>query len=105
MHAVAAILHDLGFDKNPNSTIVSPDRRFEVDGAIAARNFIRAHSDGRGWEERRVQLVWDAIALHGDQRIALFKEPDIAMVSRGIAMDFSGPNLGVTEQEYNRVFS
>ena len=105
VHAVALILHDLGFDRTPNSIIVSPDRRFEVDGAIAARSFIRAHPDGRHWEERRVQLVWDAIALHGELKIAFFKEPDVEAVARGIGLDFSGPNLGVTEAEYAAVLA
>ncbi|KXX82079.1 hypothetical protein MMYC01_201567 [Madurella mycetomatis] len=103
VHAVAALLHDLGFERDPNSTIVSPDRRFEVDGAIASRTFIRGHRDGRRWEERRVQLVWDAIALHGESKIAYFKEPEVEAVARAIALDFSGPDRGITEAEYAAV--
>jgi hypothetical protein len=103
VHAVSLILHDLGFDRAPNSTISTLDRRFEVDGAIAARNFIRAHRHGRHWEEHRVQLVWDAIALHTEQRIAFFKEPEVEAVAKSIDLDFSGPALGVTEAEYAAV--
>ncbi|KAK4223420.1 hypothetical protein QBC38DRAFT_487716 [Podospora fimiseda] len=103
VHAVAALLHDLGWDKSPTSPFVSPDRRFEVDGAIASRNFIRSHPHGSRWEERRVQLVWDAIALHTEPRIAWFKEPDVEVVQKGIGMDFSGPGFGVTRQEYDAV--
>jgi hypothetical protein len=103
VHAVAAILHDLGWDRGPNSTLVSPDRRFEVDGAIAARDFIRAHEDGKKWDERRVQLVWDAIALHTERSIAYFKELDVQVVSRGIALDFEGPGQGVTKESYGAV--
>jgi hypothetical protein len=105
IQAIALVLHDLGADHTPNSTIVSPDRRFEVDGAIAARSFIRAHRDGRHWEERKVQLVWDAIALHSEPKFALFKEPDVATVSLGNDLDFSGPGLGVTEAEYAAVLA
>jgi hypothetical protein len=105
VHAVAAILHDLGLDRAPNSPIVSPDRRFDVDGAIAARDFIRAHRDGKRWEERRVQLVWDAIALHGDFRITLFKEPEVAAVGMGVRMDSSEPTNGVTQEEYDGVLA
>ncbi|KAJ4006002.1 hypothetical protein NW752_001247 [Fusarium irregulare] len=47
IHAVATLLHDLGWDKTENSPIVSTDKRFEVDGAIAAREFIHAHRDGK----------------------------------------------------------
>jgi hypothetical protein len=103
VHAVAILLHDLGFDRTPNSTIVTLDHRFEVDGAIAARKFIRAHQQGRHWEERRVQLVWDAIALHGEHRFSLFKEPEVETVSRSVSLDFSGPSLGISEAEYSAV--
>ncbi|KAK3368733.1 hypothetical protein B0H63DRAFT_80781 [Podospora didyma] len=103
VQAVSLLLHDLGFDRTPNSRLVSPDRRFEVDGAIAARDFIRDHRDGRRWDEHRVQLVWDAIALHTEQKYALYKEPDVAAVSTGIFMDFAGPSNGVTQAQYAAV--
>ncbi|EAQ87064.1 hypothetical protein CHGG_08317 [Chaetomium globosum CBS 148.51] len=103
VHAVAALLHDLGWDQTDGSPMVSADRRFEVDGAIAARNFIRDHRDGKRWEERRVQLVWDAIALHTQQSIALFKELDVQVVHKGIITDFDGPQLGITKDEYAAV--
>ncbi|KAH6649248.1 hypothetical protein F5144DRAFT_1868 [Chaetomium tenue] len=103
VHAVALLLHDLGFERTPNSTIVTLDHRFEVDGAIAARKFIRAHSQGRHWEERRVQLVWDAIALHGEHRFSFFKEPEVETVSKSVTLDFSGPDFGISEAEYAAV--
>jgi hypothetical protein len=100
VHAVASLLHDLGWDQAQDSTVVSHDRRFEVDGAIAARNFIEARHDGQNWEERRVQLVWDAIALHTERSIAFYKELDVQVVSKGIQMDFAGPLYGVPEDDY-----
>ena len=103
VHAVASLLHDLGWDRTDGSPMISVDRRFEIDGAIAARNFIRDHRDGKRWEERRVQLVWDAIALHTEQSIALFKELDVQVVHKGIITDFDGPQLGITEDEYAAV--
>jgi hypothetical protein len=103
VHAVAAILHDLGWDHSANSPYVSSDRRFEVDGAIAARDFIQNHEHGKAWDERRVQLVWDAIALHSQQSIAFFKELDVQVVAKGILLDFEGPRFGVTDDEYNTV--
>ncbi|KAL2195606.1 hypothetical protein P885DRAFT_39978 [Corynascus similis CBS 632.67] len=103
VHAVAAILHDLGWDQTEESPLVSPDRRFEVDGAIAARSFIRSHQDGKRWDEQRVQLVWDSIALHTQENIALFKELDVQVVHKGIMLDFAGPGHGVTEDEYAAV--
>lgn len=103
VQAVSILLHDLGFDRTPGSSIVSPDRRFEVDGAIAARTFLRGHADGRRWDEHRVQLVWDAIALHTEPKYAYFKEPDVQAVAKGIQLDFEGPGRGVTEAEYEAV--
>ncbi|RYP69455.1 hypothetical protein DL771_006107 [Monosporascus sp. 5C6A] len=81
-HAVATLMHDLGWDRRPNSPFVSGDRRFEVDGAFAARAFLEAHEEGRRWQnDGRMQLV----------------------VSKGIGLDFSGPGFGVTEAEYAAV--
>jgi len=103
VQAVSLLLHDLGADQSPGSPNISPDRRFEVDGAIAARNFIHNHRDGRRWDKHRVQLVWDAIALHTESKLALYKEPDVATVSTGVFMDFSGPSNGVTAAQYAAV--
>jgi len=38
----------------------SADKRFEVDGANVARDFLRSH----GIAERDIGTVWTAIALH-----------------------------------------
>jgi HD superfamily phosphodiesterase len=53
---VAAAFHDLGLTKK----FSSPNERFEVDGANAARQFLTAHNV----PEEQVQTVWEAIALH-----------------------------------------
>lgn len=53
---VAALFHDLGLvDKYQTET-----KRFEVDGADAAREFLRRH----GIADLKADLVWEAIALH-----------------------------------------
>lgn len=110
VHAVAALLHDLGWDRDPHSHMISPDKRFEVDGAIAAREFILSqsspHLSGKGkskWDKHRIQLVWDAIALHTQRGIAYYKEPEVEVVAKGVGMDFLGPGWGVTREEYNNV--
>ncbi|KAM7191515.1 hypothetical protein V8F33_008866 [Rhypophila sp. PSN 637] len=104
--AVASLLHDLGTDRRPNSPHVSKDRRFEVDGAISARKFIRSHPDGKKWDERRVQLVWDAIALHSEPKYALFKEVEVEVAWRGNEVEFSGgEKYGITEEEKRRVMN
>jgi hypothetical protein len=104
VHAVATILHDLGWDERPNSPLISNDRRFEVDGAIAARSFIIGHSEGKRWPKDKVQLVWDSIALHTQQSIWLYKEPDVAVVAQGIYSDIFGPTLGITQTQYDTVW-
>jgi hypothetical protein len=53
---VAAAFHDFG----PLKKYSSPNERFEVDGANAARQFLSTHN----LPEDHVQTVWEAIALH-----------------------------------------
>jgi hypothetical protein len=103
VHAVASILHDLGWDRTPGSPLISPDKRFEVDAAIAAREWIRNHTDGQHWEERRVQLVWDAIALHAEAAFFNYKETDVMVVGSGVSIDLRGPRLGVTKEKFDEI--
>ena len=71
-------------------SLISNDKRFEVDGAYIARDFITKHGD---WDKHRVQLLWDAIALHTSPSIAHHKEPEVFATNLGIMADFFGPNL------------
>lgn len=82
--AVSAILHDLGLTDR-----YAAQERFEVDGANAARSFLRE----RNIPAQQIQLVWDAIALHSSRSIALHKEPEVAMTHSGIAVDVIGAGL------------
>jgi len=80
--AVGTLLHDLGL----TSGFAGP-RRFEIEGADAARVFAR----GEGVDDRRVQLIWDTVALNSTPSIALYKEAEVALCTAGIALDFGGP--------------
>lgn len=81
--AVSTLLHDLGLTEHaPGSN------RFEVNGAEVARAFVRE----QGFDDRRAQLVWDSIALHGTPSIGVFKEPEVALCARGIGADFGTPD-------------
>lgn len=82
---VAAVLHDLGLVE----AYQTPSERFEVDGADAARRFLREQR----MPAARVEVVWDAIALHTNAGIAKRKRPEIAMVSVGSGLDFAGNDL------------
>ena len=43
------------------------------------------------WDERRLQLLWDAVALHATPSIVAHKEPEVAATCLGIAADLFGP--------------
>ncbi|KAF4626861.1 hypothetical protein G7Y89_g11296 [Cudoniella acicularis] len=102
VHAVAAILHDLGWDKT--GELISKDKRFEVDGAIAAWNFIEAAVNNgtadNDWDENRKQLVWDSIALHTTPQISAYKQPVVALTGFGILSDFQGPHSNCCDPEH-----
>jgi len=104
-HAIAAILHDMGWDCT--GELISKDRRFEVDGADAARDFLRREGLATEWDKHRLQLVWDAIALHSTGSIVFYKEPEVQACAHGIWADLVGPggvsNGLLTWEEYHRV--
>lgn len=79
--AVTTILHDLGLAEGFNGPL-----RFEVEGANAARAFARHE----GLDDRRVQLIWDGVALNSTPSIALYKEAEIALATMGIGLDWGG---------------
>lgn len=89
LHSIAALLHDLGWDNT--DTLISKHKRFEVDGANAARAFVEKEGVAEDWDHHRKQLLWDAIALHTTVSIALEKEPEVAACSYGILADIAGP--------------
>ncbi len=80
--AVATLLHDLSLADH----FSGGHRRFEVEGADVAREFARE----QGLDDRRVQLVWDTVALNSTPSIALYKEPEVALSAAGIGVDWGG---------------
>ncbi|WP_069885140.1 HD domain-containing protein [Streptomyces luteocolor] len=76
---VGAMFHDLGLGERFHSS----GRRFEVDGADEARDFLRGH----GVPEDAVRRVWTAIALHTTPGIPEFMEPEVALVTAGVEYD------------------
>ena len=55
--AIGTILHDIGLTAG-----LSGPNRFEVNGAAAARSFVKE----RGFSDLRAQLIWDLVALKLD---------------------------------------
>jgi hypothetical protein len=88
--AVSTVLHDLGLAGR-----YTAENRFEVDGADAARAFLK----DRGMSMQQTQVVWDAIALHTTRSIALHKEPEVVMTHSGIAVDVIGAGLDRIPQD------
>jgi HD superfamily phosphodiesterase len=79
---IAAMFHDIGLVDGHRSA----HDRFEVDGANAAREFLRQ----RGLEAESIRIVWDAIALHTTPGIPQHKEPEVALVTAGVELDVLG---------------
>jgi len=79
---VAAAFHDFGLIRK----FSSPDQRFEVDGANAARQFLTAHDI----PEERVQIAWEAIALHTTPGITQYMSPEVALLYSGVGLDVVG---------------
>ncbi|MEI2415657.1 HD domain-containing protein [Orrella sp. JC864] len=83
-----AMFHDIGLMPSHSSQ----HERFEVDGAHAARDFLRSH----GISEEDAYTVWTAIALHTTPGIPVHMHPVVALVTAGVEMDV----LGLTYNEY-----
>lgn len=78
----AAMFHDIGLTaRYENSRL-----RFEVDGANAARDFLRGHAVS----ESDIETVWNAVALHTTPGIPAFMRAEIALVQAGAGMDVAG---------------
>lgn len=77
-----AMFHDMGLTPEYSSA----HDRFEVDGANAARDFLRRHKV----PQEDIEKVWTAIALHTTPGIPQYMHPVIALVTAGVEMDVLG---------------
>jgi hypothetical protein len=84
-----AMFYDMGLMRAHSSA----HKRFEVDGANAARDFLRSH----GIEPQDIDTVWTAIALHTTPGIPQHMHPVVALVTAGVEMDV----LGLAYDEYS----
>jgi hypothetical protein len=83
-----AMFHDIGLTEPYRQSQL----RFEVDGANAARDFLR----GYGIAQTDIETVWDAIALHTTPGIPEHKKAEVALVTAGVEMDV----LGIAYQDF-----
>ncbi|MDQ7982088.1 HD domain-containing protein [Paraburkholderia sp. SARCC-3016] len=79
---VASMFHDFGLTQRYQESHL----RYEVDGANAARDFLRSH----GVSEADSQTVWLAIALHTTNGVSPHLFPLAALVAEGANMDLVG---------------
>jgi hypothetical protein len=82
---VGGLFHDLGL----TPAYRTKDRRFELDGAEAARSFLLDH----GRTEQEARNVWLAIALHTTPEVPLQLAPEVAVVTLGVETDVLGFDL------------
>src|SRR6202051_1047679 len=91
-----AMFHDIGLVPAYSSDA----DRFEVDGANAARDFLRRHKV----PEQDIDHVWTAIALHTTPGIPQYMHPVVALVTAGVDMDVLGIDYsGFTDSEREAV--
>jgi hypothetical protein len=81
---VASALHDLGLIEQYSSK----DEPFEIDGADAAKRFLKQ----RGFSAAKAEVVWDAIAMH-TSALSDRKGPEVALVAVGAGTDVFGGHL------------
>src|SRR5262245_40589976 len=77
----AAMFHDVGLTSGFRESRL----RFEVDGANAARDFLRSHRIS----ESDIEKVWLAIALHTTPGISAHLHPVSALTEEGVMMDLA----------------
>src|SRR3984893_12057739 len=82
-----------GLHFDPELLYAGAEKRFEVDSANTARDFLRRH----GIDAQDIQTVWTAIALHTTPGIPQFMHPVVALVTAGVEMDV----LGIAFSEFN----
>jgi HD domain len=79
---VGAMFHDIALTEAYRDSQL----RFEVDGANAARNFLRSYR----LPEASIETVWTAIALHTTPGIPEHMKAEVALVTAGVEMDVLG---------------
>jgi hypothetical protein len=82
---IAAAFHDLGLTRK----FSSPNERFEVDGANAARQFLTVHKV----PEEQIEIAWTAVALHTTPGVTQHMRPEVALLYMGVGLDVLGRGI------------
>ena len=86
---IACLFHDSG-----TAEMYNGDRRFEVEGAAAAVNFL----DAIGWAPARCAVVWRAIALHTSAGIAEHGEELVRLTRLAVLEDFGSGTVEIPDR-------
>ena len=86
---ISALFHDMGLIE----AFSTDAKRFEVDGADAAREFLKT----RGVPDANADLVWEAIALHTTPGIPQYMRPEINLTNAGVLVYV----VGIGYNEYS----
>ena len=87
---LGSVLHDLGLVDG-----FIRHQRFEIDGADAACDFLSK----QGYSDRKVAVIWDAIALHTTLGVPQRKQPEIALLQLGAGIDVGAIPRSLVTQE------
>lgn len=94
---LGSMLHDLGLV----DTFMREDR-FEIDGADAAADFLSR----QGYSDKKVAVIWDAIALHTTLGVPQRKQPEIALLQLGAGIDVGAiPRSLITPESVEIILS
>jgi hypothetical protein len=93
---VAALMHDLGLTEK-----YMAHARFEIDGADAAAKILRDEQ----YPEAKVDIAWQAIALHASIEIPVRMRPEIALVHLGAFADGGAYANQIPKEFFDGVFA
>jgi hypothetical protein len=95
---VGALFHGVGL----TDAYLRSVERFEIDGADAARIFLRGYHAS----ETAIDQVWDAIALHMTPGIPAHKAPIVALIAAGVETNLLGTHLdSVAEDQCRQILA
>ncbi|KAI0975613.1 hypothetical protein F4678DRAFT_456967 [Xylaria arbuscula] len=106
LHAVGSMMHDMGWDMRPDSPYVTLDQRFEADSGLAAINYVKAHPSARGWDDARLEKMYDGIALQIERSLVANKNVQSRFIVQSVAWEIPGPrDPRIPEKDYNNILA
>ncbi|KAI0141912.1 hypothetical protein GGR57DRAFT_486432 [Xylariaceae sp. FL1272] len=106
VHAVGALLHDLGWDMRDDSPWHSSNRPFEVDSGLGAMEFVKQSSDAANWDETRLEKIYDGITLQGVGAYLVGKNLQVEWIVQSVEFEFPGPrDPRIRDEDYDSILA